>query len=320
MALALDRRHLLAGLGVAAVGVTAAVTLPATSAPAKPEAAEPASADGPLIGPVAEDRLHVMAFNIRLERVSDTESGEPDHWPDRRPLVIDLLEREQPTVLGVQECKFDQLSAIQEALPGHEYVGYGRHGGSQDEYSPLFYDAARFDLLAWDQFWLSDTPDVIGSATWGNEISRMIIWARLRDRQTDSELAVINTHFDHQSEPSRVKSAQAMVDLLEGGELDALPTIVTGDFNSSAEDSEAYTALVTDGPTVDTWETAAEQLTPAWGTFLGYEEPEEGARRIDWILSTEDVTTHEVAINVSTGQDGRWSSDHAPVQALVSLP
>lgn len=112
MALDLDRRHLLAGLGVAAIGVTAAVTLPATSAPAKPESAEPAAADGPLIGPATDGRLHVMAFTIRLERVSDTESGNPDHWPDRRPILIDLLEREQPTVLGVQECKFDQLSAI----------------------------------------------------------------------------------------------------------------------------------------------------------------------------------------------------------------
>ena len=165
----------------------------------------------------------------------------------------------------------------------------------------------------------SITPDVIGSATWGNEISRMIIWARLRDVETDTEFAAINTHFDHQSEPSRQKSAEAMVDLFEGGELDGLPTIVTGDFNSPAGDSAAYTTLVTDGPTVDTWETAAEQLTPAWGTFLDYEEPEEGARRIDWILSTEDVTTHEAAINVSTGTDGRWPSDHAPVQVLVSL-
>ncbi|APX32131.1 hypothetical protein BH708_04655 [Brachybacterium sp. P6-10-X1] len=320
MALALDRRHLLAGVGVAAVGVTAAVALPATSAPAKPETPGSEEGSSPLIGKPTHDRLHVMTFNIRLERVGDTESGDPDHWPDRRPLVIDLLEREQPTLLGVQECKFDQLSAIQEALPDHEFVGYGRHGGSQDEYSPLFYDATRFELLAWDQFWLSDTPDVIGSATWGNEISRMIIWARLHDRETDTEFAAINTHFDHQSEPSRVQSAQTMADLFEGGELDGLPTIVTGDFNAPAGDSEAYTTLVTDGPTVDTWETAAEQLTPAWGTFLGYEEPEEGSTRIDWILSTEDVTTHEAAINVSTSQDGRYPSDHAPVQALVSLP
>ncbi|GAA1487514.1 endonuclease/exonuclease/phosphatase family protein [Brachybacterium sacelli] len=317
MSLALDRRHLLAGVGAAAVGVTAAITLPAMSAPANPESS---GAPEPLIGTATEGRLHVMTFNIRLTRTSDTVSGDPDHWPDRRPILIDLLEREQPTLLGVQEAKFDQLSAIQEALPSHEYVGYGRHGGSKDEYSPLFYDGERFELLAWNQFWLSDTPDVIGSATWGNEISRMIIWARLRDLKTDTEFAMINTHFDHQSEPSRVKSAQAMVDLFEGGELDGLATLVTGDFNSPAGDSEAYTTLVTDGPTVDTWETAEEQLTPAWGTFVGYEEPEEGSTRIDWILSTDEVTTHSAAINVSTDEEGRYPSDHAPVQALVSLP
>ncbi|MFC0673241.1 endonuclease/exonuclease/phosphatase family protein [Brachybacterium hainanense] len=310
-----DRRALMAAVPAAALGAAA------LSAPAAAAGPAPTGGKGrALIGRAKKDRLHVMTFNIRLERSADTKPGEPDHWPDRRPILIDLLEREQPTLLGVQEAKYVQLSAIEEALPGHRMVGYGRQGGSKDEYSAIFYDADRLEVLAWDQYWLSDTPKVIGSATWGNKVTRIVVWARLRDLRTGQEFAYINTHFDHQSEPARIKSAQAMIDLFEGGELDQLPTIVTGDFNSAAHDSGGYTTLVTDGPTVDTWDTAATQLTPAWGTFPAYKDPVEGGNRIDWVLVTEDITVHQAAINVSRSKAGAYPSDHVPVQALVQLP
>ncbi|WP_227873251.1 endonuclease/exonuclease/phosphatase family protein [Brachybacterium ginsengisoli] len=309
----LNRRTILSGLGAAA-GMTAVAAL------AGPASAETRGEGEALIGKAKRDQLHVMTFNIRLERGTATQPGEADHWPDRRPVLVDLLEREQPTLLGVQEAKYIQLSAVEEALPRHRMIGYGRQGGSKDEYSAIFYDATRLEVLSWDQFWLSDTPEVIGSVSWGNTVTRIVVWARLRDLVSGAEFAMINTHFDHQSEPARIKSAQAMIDLFEGGELDALPTLVTGDFNSPAHNSGGYTTLVTDGPTLDTWDVAQEQVTPAWGTFPGYKDPVEGADRIDWVLSTPDVTTLRAAINVSTDSSGRYPSDHAPVQALVTLP
>lgn len=315
MAQPLHRRTVLSGLGAAAVGGSAVIAAPASAAPTGRGRSE-----RPLIGRAKHDELHVMSFNIRLERSAETRPGDPDHWPDRRPLVVDLLEREQPTLLGVQEAKYGQLPAIEEALPRHGMVGYGRQGGSRDEYSAIFYDRKRLEVLAWDQFWLSDTPAVIGSATWGNTVTRIVVWARLRDRRSGTEFAMINTHFDHQSEPARIRSAAAMIDLFEGGELDQLPTVVTGDFNSAAGDSGAYSTLVTDGPTVDTWEVARKRLTQAWGTFPGYEDPVADGERIDWVLTTEDIRTHRAAINVWRDRHGAYPSDHAPVQALIALP
>jgi len=341
MARALDRRTLVTGLGLGALGVAAVVAVPALSAARTPATGAPATAapapaapaasssDEPLIGAADPEHFHVMTFNIRLDRsvrtdregedLPVTEPGEADHWPDRRPLVIELLQREVPTLLGVQEAKFPQLSAIEEALPHHRYVGYGRHGGSRDEHSALFYDARRFELLGWDQFWLSDTPDEIGSTTWGNEISRLVVWARLQDLATGTELAVVNTHFDHQSAPARLRSAESVVDLIEGDELDGLPVIVTGDFNANAGESDPYAELVSDGPLRDTWETAEERLTREWGTFPNYEDPVEDARRIDWVLTTEGIVTHQAAINVWRDGAGAFPSDHTPVQALLSL-
>jgi endonuclease/exonuclease/phosphatase family metal-dependent hydrolase len=111
-----------------------------------------------------------------------------------------------------------------------------------------------------------------------------------------------------------------MIELFDGGDLDALPTIVTGDFNSAAQDSGAYRTLVEDGPLVDTWDAAEEQLTPAWGTFPGYEDPVEGGDRIDWVLTIDGLVTTRAAINVWRDASGAYPSDHAPVQALITLP
>ena len=310
------RRTVLTGLGAAAGGtVLAAAAAPAGAAPARPSSRA-------LIGRARRDELHVMSFNIRYDRSDsgDTVSGDPDHWPDRRPLLIELLERERPTLLGIQEALYGQLPAIEEALPRHRSIGYGREGGSGGEYSAIFYDTTRLEVLEWDQFWLSDTPDLIGSATWGNTVTRIVVWARLRDLASGTEFAMINTHFDHQSEPARIRSADAMIELLDGGELDALPTIVTGDFNSAAKDSGAYRTLVEDGPMADTWDAAEEQRTPAWGTFPGYEDPVEDGDRIDWVLTTDDLVTRAAAINVWRDDMGAYPSDHAPVQALIALP
>lgn len=71
----------------------------------------------------------------------------------------------------------------------------------------------------------------------------------------------ISTHFDHQSEPARIKSAEAMATLAKTFE--KLPTIITGDFNSAAHKSGAYATLVGSGAFKDTWDATSRKLTKA---------------------------------------------------------
>ncbi|MCH1867933.1 endonuclease/exonuclease/phosphatase family protein [Nocardioides sp. CFH 31398] len=313
------RRTLGTSLGVAAALGAAAGTGPAGHAAAAP-ARRPK--DRPLVGPARGDDVHVMTFNIRLDRGTATQPGQPDHWGDRAPLVTRLLASERPTLLGVQEATYGQLDEVERGVGRtHRMLGFGRSGGSAGEYSAIFYDAERFVALEWDQYWLSDTPDVIGSATWGNTVTRIVTWARFADRRTGRELVHLNTHFDHQSENARARSAAVLRDQVAG--LD-VPALLTGDFNAPAGSSTPWTTLTGDGTTVDTWDTARRRLTPAWGTFPNYAPPVEGERRIDWVLATPDVRVLSAAINATTydtgAGDDRWPSDHTPVQALVRLP
>lgn len=271
----------------------------------------------PLIGPATGPELHVMSYNIRFQH-SGTRPGDPDHWPDRAPRLARMLQLEQPTLLGVQEALYHQLAAVEQALPaGYAMAGYGRAGGSKGEYSPIFYDARRLELLEWDQFWLSDTPELIGSATWGNTVPRIVTWGRFLDRGTDAELVLVNTHFDHDSETARDRSAEALVDLVHSFPPHTA-TVVTGDFNAHAGNSAAHATLVGSGVLADTWQTAERRLTPEWGTFPDYGEAVRGDERIDWLLASSDVRVSATGINTARFAGGH-PSDHAAVQALVRV-
>ncbi|MFD6176189.1 MULTISPECIES: endonuclease/exonuclease/phosphatase family protein [unclassified Isoptericola] len=309
----ITRRSALTAAGaLGALGVTGALAAPGAAATTATRRGE-----GALIGPAKGTTLHAMSFNIRLDREDATHPGEPDHWPDRAPLVSELLALEQPTILGVQEAEFQQLAAVERGLGKHyRTVGYGRSGGADGEYSAIFYDARRLTLLWWDQFWLSDTPDVIGSATWGNTVTRIVTWARFRDERTGTELVHVNSHFDHQSEHARVRSAEVVRDLVAGF---GLPVVFTADCNAPAGRSAPYGVLVTDGGLLDTWTSADRRLTPDVGTFPNYGAPVPGNDRIDWILATGGADVLAATINTWT-KDGRWPSDHTPVQTLLRLP
>lgn len=307
----ISRRRAVAGIG--ALAATAVVGAGATPAAAAAEW----GGSAPLIGPAGGEMLHVMSFNIRYDRAG-TAPGQPDYWPERAPLVEQLLRVEQPTILGVQEAEFTQLAAVEAGLPaGYRSIGYGREGGNRGEYSAIYFNAQRLALLEWDQFWLSDTPDVIGSVTWGNSVTRVVVWGRFRDKNTGRELVAVNTHFDHQSDTARANGAKAIVEVAE--RFPAVPMLVTGDFNAVAGDSAAYATLVDSGVFADSWLASEKRVSGEWGTFPNYAEPTAGGTRIDWLLATPgNVRVHSAAISTWT-KGGRWPSDHTPIQALVSL-
>jgi len=258
--------------------------------------------------------MHVMSFNLRF--ASDEE---PNAWPRRRPVMGELLRQERPDLIGTQEGLYDQLDDVAAELgPDYGAIGLGREGGSRGEFMMIFFTKDRLRPREFDHFWLSDTPNVIGSQSWGGCAPRMVTWARFADTHTGAEFYAINTHFEVFDTGAREKSADLLLARLT--ELDpALPVVVTGDFNAPAEPGQTvYDALVTTGPLVDTWVTAAER-GPAFATFHGYRPPEPDGVRIDWILASPSIRTSRTWVN-TFHRDDQYPSDHLPVQAILELP
>ncbi|WP_086820301.1 endonuclease/exonuclease/phosphatase family protein [Allokutzneria sp. NRRL B-24872] len=271
------------------------------------------SAERPVIGPARGDALHVMSFNLRFASTT-----EPNSWSARRPVLAELLRREQPTVLGTQEGLYGQLKDIQRDLPQpYDWIGTGRAGGSRDEFMAVYYDTRRLEPVEFDHYWLSDTPNVIGSKSWGNNITRMVTWVRFSDKRTGAEFVLVNTHFDHESENARQRSAELVRDRINAL-APGLPVVLTGDFNTKAGGTPTYDTLMNGARMTDTWPAAAQRRTPLYATFHGYRPLVPNGDRIDWILTRGAVTVDAAGINAYT-RGGQFPSDHLPVQALLTI-
>ena len=256
--------------------------------------------------------LCVMTYNLRY-----ASTNPPNAWPVRRPLVREVIQTAAPDVLGTQEGLFWQLKELASDLPEFDWIGLGREGGSKGEFMAIFYRKARLEPLAYDHFWLSDTPDVMGSTTWSNRNRRMVTWVKFRDQTARNEFFLFNTHFDHEIQIAREKSAQLVRQRI--ADLNTkLPVLLIGDFNAAAQTNKAYHILTGDQFLSDTWLTAKEREGDSVSTFNDFKAIQPHGVRIDWILTRGNVHVGKAEIPTFS-QNGQFPSDHFPVIARLRL-
>lgn len=256
-----------------------------------------------------------MSWNIR-RRIRHIIPKAADRWDRRSPGLRELLRAELPTLLGVQEALPDQARFIGEALgDGYRWIGKGRSAQGIGEGCPIYYDAERLRLVEWEQVALSNEPTRPGSTSWGNFLPRILVSATFEDRATSRRFLALNTHLDHVSARSRLRSAHAILNITSTA---ALPTVVTGDMNAGAG-SAPLRELLGSGLLTETWGAARNRDSTEWGTFSNYRAPRSGGRRLDWILASPDFRIDRAAINEHR-HAGVWGSDHLPVQAVMVLP
>jgi endonuclease/exonuclease/phosphatase family metal-dependent hydrolase len=271
------------------------------------------SAMDELAGPPAPADLDVMTFNLRYasDRV-------PNSWAQRRPATRTLLNIEKPDLIGTQEGLPAQLRDIRNDLgTGYEYIGMGRDGGDSGEHMAIFYRKARLTPQKSGNFWLSTTPQIPGSKSWGSSNIRMVTWVLFADRRTGTRFYAVNTHLDNNSDNARRQAAKLIAARLAA--FDSLPIVLTGDFNSPAESTSAvYRLLVDQTGLRDAW-TTAPRRGPAYATIHNYRPLVPNGERDDWILTTPGVTA--LAALMNTYRRGtQYPSDHLPVQVRLRLP
>ena len=263
----------------------------------------------------AQDSVRVLTFNLRYINSSDTGTKA---WTARRDAAADLIKMDAPDFLGTQEALRPMLDDLRSRVPGYAEIGVGREDGkTKGEYSALLYREETWTLLTSGNFWLSDTPEVAGSATWGNTVTRICTWGHFRHRTSSREIFVFNAHFDHQSQPSREKAAALILQRITARG-SAAPVIVTGDFNATPDNPAI--ALMLKGPPAltDAWLTLHKDAPPsASGTFHSFTGQRDGAH-IDYIFTTPELKPAEAGI-LNEAKDGKWPSDHFPVRATFSL-
>ncbi|GLZ06825.1 endonuclease [Actinomadura sp. NBRC 104412] len=273
-----------------------------------------ALATGAMVAPQARARdvtLRVMTYNVREDM-----DPPPRDWRSRRPLMARLLDRQDPDLLGLQEAIWPQVRDLLADMPGYGWIGMGREGGSRDEFMAILYRRDRFEVLEFDHFWLSATPSVMGSKTWGNKYVRMVTWVRFRDRRNGVVFYHVNSHFDNRSQLAWWKGAELLLRRVRAFP-PGIPVVFTGDFNVPAGRHPGYDLLTGPDAFDDTWR-AARSRGPVYNTYNHWRPPVPGGNRVDWILTRGDVGTRWTGIDTYHEGD-RFPSDHYPVLADLTL-
>ncbi len=271
--------------------------------------------------------LRLMSFNVRYETLEDFGSRS---WRQRIPVATRMIRRLQPDCIGVQEALHGQVADLWASLPDYEFSGVGRDDGRRvGEYSGIFYRKSRFksDSADCGTFWLSDTPQVPGSRTWGNEIPRVATWVRLIDLATGRGFYVYNTHWDHKNQPSREQASLLIASRIDARKRADEPVVLLGDFNSNESNpgiiyltgnrvKVAGADRVWANGLLDTYQArhAGEKNRRTLHFWGGSRE---GAVKVDHILVSRGARIEESAI---VTEEQPMVSDHFPVTARILFP
>ena len=256
--------------------------------------------------------LSVMTFNMRYDNPEDGQNN----WRFRRERIAGVIKAQEIDVLGTQELLSNQFNDLSGLLTGYQGVGVGRLDGAESgEYCAVFFRKDRFTLLDSGTFWLSETPEVVGSLGWDGACERIATWVVLRDRD-GRELFFIDTHLDHVGQVARDEGVSLLmkrIETLSGGR----PVILTGDFNS--EPGSSVVALVQkDGVLRDAKAIAQQRSGTDWSFSDFGQIPEAERPLLDYIFVSGDIEALRYEVLPDTF-DGGYVSDHAPVMAVVKI-
>ena len=289
--------------------------------------------------------IRILTHNVRYATSSLLENERP--WEERFPLIMNELryntrpyvdvgplgDRSAPSsaaFICLQEVLHGQLSDILHDLngigfkerekhslptgPHWAHIGVAREDGhSKGEYSPIIYPVQLFDLLYFQNVWLSPTRDR-PSKGWDAACERILTVGVFSSKVTGQRIIACCTHLDNVGSESREKSVGIILETIERvrrewavdpsfGYKDSSmrnyrPAVfLAGDFNSQP-DQEAYLAMEASNLMSD----LHKYVNPSrrYGdmiTFTGFsrdQDPEDRGR-IDfiWLGPKDQVSGHQ---------------------------
>ena len=257
--------------------------------------------------------LRVLTYNLRY--ITSGDKGDRA-WTARRDQAAELIKNDSADIVGIQEGLPQMMDDLADRLSGYVAIGVGREDGiDKGEYAAILVKADRFRVQESGTFWLSDTPEICGSCTWGNTVTRICTWAKLYDRETKKTFHFFNTHLDHASPEARQKGTELILSRIAAHKGTG-PVILTGDFNA-IENDPLHTAIKGAG-FGDVWRSLNANTPPEEsGTFNQFTGVKDGSR-IDYIYSTSDLKGLESVI-IRSSKNGVYPSDHFPVRATLDL-
>lgn len=258
--------------------------------------------------------LQIISFNLRYGGAKDGENA----WPYRRKSMFQYFKKVRPYIMGTQEGQHFQLEEIKRHVPKINYIGRVRTFESNSptgEYSAIFYDTTKFNVIKTDTFWLSDTPNFPGTPSWDSYHPRVCTYG-VFERKHDSvgtNYIVYNCHLEYRSRYARLKSMEIIQSHVEKN-FPNKQVILLGDFNVESLEEDTLNYLRNNN-----WVECFESLNPdsdmgTFHNFTGNTGNFVGKARLDYIFVKNPVTITPKQSYIDTVKYGsQYPSDHFPL-------
>lgn len=260
-------------------------------------------------------QLSVMSYNIRCGHCDDNNSN---NWESRKEMVLSLIKKHNPDILGLQEAIPLQLEYLKENLPDYNYFGTGRNADGMDEGCFIFYrrSVLSIDSIHSGTTWYSSTPDVPGSNDMGDLYRRIVTFAHFKTAKTGRYFYHFNTHLTY-VDSIQVRYVDFLTDVIKNtGKKE--PFILTGDFNAD-EQSPAIRKLKENFKSeklADTYrEIDPKSIVKTFNGFTGKSDE----KKIDYIFVEADKFATLQAGCDSTNLNGKYPSDHNSMNAIIQF-
>lgn len=257
--------------------------------------------------------MKVMTFNLRCDFPLDMNN----RWKYRRHIVYDIMNKYECDIIGIQEATESMYNDIKNNIPKYNILGIPRSRKFFVERNDLLIKR-KSNIIQSKTFWLSETPDMIGSSRWFSVFPRICTTAVIEINKGE-KIRVCNSHLDCFTSKAREYELKRLMELVEEEQKEEdLPMIVMGDFNSKPDSRliKNLTSGVYGSKKMSAVQEYDKRLYMS-STMSMFKGKEKGIH-IDYIFVSEEFKVNNVEI-VRYNENGRYPSDHYPLMAEIEL-
>lgn len=158
------------------------------------------------------DILQLFQLNIRYFNNVD----KMNCWDIRKAPQIDTIISSKSDILFFQEVTLNQWKELDTHLSViYENVGGYRNSDFNDEAIPIYYHKKKYKQIKSGQFWLSSTPSLRGSKTFGNYFPRVCTWLQLSFTSNNKSFLLFNTQLDHLNLKGNISLTKVLLETMD---------------------------------------------------------------------------------------------------------
>lgn len=257
--------------------------------------------------------ITILTLNLRLEAFLDG----VNRFSNRKEGLFRFFAQEAPDVMGFQEMTDGMLAAFEEGLSAYGFLGRRNRAKGVGEYTTIAYRKETLAPEATGTFWLSPTPEVVGSRyAVQSPDPRTCTWATFTHRPSGRRFRYFNTHLDHLSPYARARGLALLLDrIVQMQAEERLPVFLGGDFNFTPG-SALYAMCRTRCGGADTLVDLSAGLASTFHWFGKLKMPV----KLDYVFTDEQTAREMIDVRVLRYDDaGGYLSDHDAVRLRWNL-